>query len=108
MARSYLIQNESHVNYIFFSLLQNQKLFNIHCFSALTLGLKKDDIGFMPVLSTLARLFWAALIFLGGWNKGKETSTWWLDFARRQQGIHYTSWTSIQAEKNTFPQGKPL
>lgn len=63
---------KSYVNYISFSLLENQKLYNIHFFSALTLGLKKDDMGFMPVLSTFARLFWAALIFLGGWNKGKK------------------------------------
>lgn len=61
----------------FLSLLQNvsstnHKLYNIHFFSALTLGLKKDDIGFMPVLSTLARVFWAAVIFLGGWNKRRD------------------------------------
>lgn len=67
-------RNENHVNYIFFSLLENQKLYNIHFFSVLTLGLKKDDIGFIPVLSPLARLFWAAVIFLGGWDKrGKKT-----------------------------------
>lgn len=50
----------------------NHKLYNIHFFSTLTLGLKKEDIGFMPVLSTLARLFWAAVIFLGGWSKGER------------------------------------
>lgn len=59
-----------------FSLLQNgsctNKLLKSHFFSALTLGLKKDDMGFMPVLSALARVFWAAVIFLGGWNKGNE------------------------------------
>lgn len=26
-------------------------------------------MGFMPVLSTFARLFWAVVIFLAGWNK---------------------------------------
>ncbi len=104
---------KSNVTYFFFSLLQmrhlqSPKLYNIHFFSALTLGLKKDDIVFIPVLSTLARVFWAAVIFLGGWNKeGKKINmiTQRL-FAQRQQGIHCISWTSIEAEKK--PQGKRL
>lgn len=32
------------------------------------LGLKNADKLFMPVLSTLARLFWAAVIFFSGWD----------------------------------------
>lgn len=78
---SLIISFKSNVKYIFFSLLQmrhlqNPKLYNIHFFSALTLGLKKEDIVFIPVLSTLARVFWAAVIFLGGWNKGGGESMW--------------------------------
>lgn len=30
----------------------------------------------MPVLSTFARLFWAAVIFLAGWNKERHKFTW--------------------------------
>lgn len=41
----------------------------------MTLGLKKEDMVFMPVLSTLARLFWAAVIFLGGWKKNQHCSS---------------------------------
>lgn len=46
----------NHGSHIFFSLLENQKLHHSF-FSVLTLGLKKDDMGFMPLLSTFARLF---------------------------------------------------
>lgn len=47
---------------------------NHHFFSAFTLGLKKDDIVFMPLLSTFARFFCAAVIFLGGCKETKKTS----------------------------------
>lgn len=57
----------------FFSLLENhnfkKKKKKTHFFSVLTFGLKKEDMGFMPVLSTFARLFWAVVIFLAGWDK---------------------------------------
>lgn len=49
-----------------------QKAQHIHFFSALVLGLKKEDMGFMPLLSTLAKVFWAAVIFLGGWNEKRD------------------------------------
>lgn len=41
----------------------------------MTLGLKNEDMVFMPVLSTLARLFWAAVIFLGGWKENQQCSS---------------------------------
>lgn len=54
---------------VFFFLLENQNFLKNHFFSVLTFGLKKEDMGLMPVLSTFARLFWAVVIFLAGWNK---------------------------------------
>ncbi len=54
-------------NYFLITLLA--KCFVTHTqFSCLTLGLKNADKLFMPVLSTLARLFWAAVIFFSGWD----------------------------------------
>lgn len=41
-------------------------------FSCLTLGLKNEDMLFMPVLSTLASVFWAAVIFLGGYQENSK------------------------------------
>ncbi len=100
---------QPYVNSIFFSLLQNLTLNGIHFFSALTLGLKKADIGFMPLLSTLARLFWATVIFLGGWNKRKENQhdSTTLHRASRKYIIHHEH-QSIQQRKNRPPQVKPL
>lgn len=84
----------------------NRNSYNIHFFSALTLGLKKDDIGFMPLLSTLARLFWAAVIFLGGWNRGGggiKMITW------RPCRREFITYRTLQFKlKNTNVQGWPL
>lgn len=86
------------VYFMYYYIVMHSK--NNQFFSALTLGLKKDDMGFMPVLSTLARLFWAADIFFGGWNreiKRDKVNITWQPWG--QQAIEYISKGSMRTGK---------
>lgn len=79
---------------------------NIYFCSALTLGLKKDDMVFMPLLSTLARLFWAAVIFLGGWKRkinsvAQPQTGCWVEFEQRESRFFFPLRVERSPERKT-------
>lgn len=82
----------------------------------MTLGLKNEDMVFMPVLSTLARLFWAAVIFLGGWKENQQCSSatlprgstdfvtgCWVQFELRESRLFFFN----SRRRNTLSQAEP-
>lgn len=81
-----------------------------HFFSALTLGLKKDDMGFMPVLSTLARVFWAADIFFGGWNREmkRDKVNIWQPWGQQSTDTNLKLQSELEKNEHEVPTKYPL